>query len=101
MTGWAWTWALGLLNVTAMYLALHRRRAQAAALSLALQVPWTAYDIATRQYGLLLITAGSLATCAPVLWRCIASRRRPRLRKAARTARASHAAPDDNGSTPC
>lgn len=64
-----WTWALGLLNVTAMYLALHRRRAWAAGLSLLLQVPWTIYDLATRQYGFLLISLGSVATCAPLLWK--------------------------------
>lgn len=64
----SWTWALGLANVTAMYLALHRHRTWAAALSLVLQVPWTAYDIATGQPGFLLITAGSVVTCAPVLW---------------------------------
>jgi hypothetical protein len=42
---------------------------RAAVLSLLLQFPWTIYDIATHQYGFLLISLGSVVACAPALWK--------------------------------
>lgn len=46
---------LGLLNVLGMYLMRYRWR-WGCYLGIGIQVPWTVYDILTRQYGFLLIT---------------------------------------------
>ena len=52
---------LGALNVTAMAVAFSGRIRQAAWLYIALQVPWSLWDVETRNYGFLLIGFGSLA----------------------------------------
>ena len=47
---------LGLGNVLAM-IGVSRHPKRSYALGIVLQVPWTAYDILTHQYGFLIITA--------------------------------------------
>jgi hypothetical protein len=48
--------ALGLANVGAM-LGVARWPRNAYLIAIAIQVPWAAYDVITRQYGFLLISA--------------------------------------------
>lgn len=60
---------LGFLNVVVMWLAFRGHRKLAAIGCLLIQVPWTFYDIATRQYGFLLITAFSVLIAGPQLIR--------------------------------
>jgi hypothetical protein len=58
---------LGFLNVLVMGLAFRGKTVLAALLCILIQVPWTYYDIATHQYGFLLIGAGSVLVAAPAL----------------------------------
>jgi hypothetical protein len=67
---------LGLLNVTATLL-IGRRRQAGWWIALAAQLPWSAYDIATSQYGFLLITAAALPVYLSGLRRLRAARREP------------------------
>jgi hypothetical protein len=55
------SFVLGALNVLAMSIAFSGRLRQAAWVYIALQVPWSVWDVASRNYGFLLIGAGSLA----------------------------------------
>lgn len=50
---------LALLNLTAQFL-IARHKAWGWLVSLGAQVPWTVFDLATRQYGFLLISAVSV-----------------------------------------
>jgi hypothetical protein len=66
---------LAVLNLAAMVLIAERRRA-GWLVALGSQVPWTIYDVATRQYGFLLLSA----VYVPVYlrgWRTRAARRPP------------------------
>jgi hypothetical protein len=58
-----WSFILGALNVLILAFALRGHSCVAGCLSIAVQVPWTYYDIVTHQYGFLLISAGSVAVC--------------------------------------
>lgn len=52
-----WSCALSALNCLSLWLMSRSLRGQGWWLVLSLQVPWTWYDIATRQWGFLLIAA--------------------------------------------
>jgi hypothetical protein len=74
------SFVLGFLNLLVMWLAFRGRVLLASAGCLLIQVPWTIYDIATHQYGFLLISAGSVFVAGPALvrsWR----RRKPKPEK--------------------
>ena len=55
----AGSFILAAVNLTAMWLLARKKRA-GFVIALAAQVPWTVYDIATAQYGFLLITVASI-----------------------------------------
>jgi hypothetical protein len=61
---------LGCLNMSTLWLALNGYKRWAAWLTIFFQIPWTVYDIATGQFGFLVITAGSLF----IAWRVISSK---------------------------
>jgi hypothetical protein len=68
------SFVLGFLNILVMWLAFRGRVLLASAGCMIVQIPWTAYDIVTRQYGFLLITAGSLLVAGPALVKALRHR---------------------------
>ena len=65
-----WSWALGLIGVTGLWLA-GRRLWWGWLVSLSNEILWVAYALATQQYGFLLMAAGYGAMYArnAVAWR--------------------------------
>lgn len=68
------SFVLGFMNIIVMGLAFRNRTVLASVLCLLIQIPWTVYDIATHQYGFLLITAGSVFVAGPALIKALRHR---------------------------